>query len=261
MTSRDAGVESARRSWRCSPMPWQKAFKSDAHPGTSDARFGRLMSNRRLGYDGGYTRLIDYIRAPARRVGQGRRRLRLGADEPRTRLRLLVRLERGPLGRRRHLPVTAGGTPETARVAGVLAGRIPDPVPRAAVRRTHAQISEAAQRSAARRAEASARPQRRSSAARPTRTTRSSGASRSSSTCRGCCISTLATPQHRPAIGARVPRRRTVLQRAEPRSSGGQDRLHGAGRQFDAERTSWSTLWSSCCTPAGRSGPLFATIA
>lgn len=85
-------------------MPWQKAFKADAHRGTSDAWFGRLMSNRRLGYEVRYTRLIDYIRAPARRVGQGRRRLRLGADELRTRLRLLVRLERGPLGRGRARP-------------------------------------------------------------------------------------------------------------------------------------------------------------
>ena len=86
------------------------ALKADAHRPKRERRTARALYTeiKAAGYEGGYTRVTDFIREWRRGEGQVGMRERLRAAAVRAGRSIPVRLERGGLGDRGHLPARAG---------------------------------------------------------------------------------------------------------------------------------------------------------
>ena len=117
------------------------ALKADARPAEARAAHGTALfaEIKAAGYDGGYSRVTDFIRAWRQGEGQAVDDHRVRAADLRAGRGVPVRLERGRPGRRRHLLPHAGVAHEAVREPGVLAGGVPEPGSRDAVRCAHAQ--------------------------------------------------------------------------------------------------------------------------
>ena len=130
----------------------KQALKADARRPKHERRTAQALyaEIKSAGYDGGYTprhRLHPGV-APGRRPGGVGQRLR--AAGLRARRGVPVRLERGRPGGRRHLLPRAGLAHEAVRQPGVLAGGLPEPGPRDAVRCPHPLVRGAGRRGPAR---------------------------------------------------------------------------------------------------------------
>jgi hypothetical protein len=87
------------------------------------------------GYDGGYTRVTDFIRPWRQGQGQSVERECIGAVALRPGRGVPVRPARGRADGGRHLLLHAGLAHEAVRFAGILSGGLPQPGPRDDVRR------------------------------------------------------------------------------------------------------------------------------